>query len=308
MRVLLAGASGLIGGAFGAQLKRLGHEVTYLVRSGATRHPADNSADWDPVGGQLDPGIVAGQDVVACFSGHNLMDGRWTPQIKQRIIDSRVQPVGLLACTIQRLAADRPAEVPRLFLSGSAVGYYGHVPFDQQLTEAAPVGSTYLAQVCRQWEAAAAPAQEAGVRTVLLRTGFVLTMQGGALGQTVDAFKRGLGGVLGSGKQAVSWIALPDQMDALQFTVDHAELGGPVNYVSPQAIDNRHFTQQLAHAVHKAAFLPIPAIAARAKFGEVADELMLNGQHAIPAKLLTAGFKFRYPDFGGALQAALQGS
>jgi uncharacterized protein (TIGR01777 family) len=306
MRFLLAGASGLIGGALRNHLKRLGHEVTLLVRPGAQTHPLERTVDWDPATGRLDAACLRGQHVVICLSGHNLMDGRWTPQIKQLIIDSRVRPTALLASTLATLAQQEPETSPKLFLAGSAVGYYGHVPFERQLAEDAPAGDGYLANVCRQWEAAAASAQAApGVRTVLMRTGFVVTMRGGALGQTVDAFKRGLGGVLGNGKQGISWIGLPDLLDALVFTVDHPELSGPVNYVAPGAIDNREFTHVLAQELHKAAFLPIPALAARAKFGEVADELMLNGQHAVPAKLLAAGFKFRQPDFAGALKDAL---
>jgi uncharacterized protein (TIGR01777 family) len=305
MRVLLAGASGLIGGALGSHLKRLGHDVTLLVRPGTTPHPADRTAEWDPLAGRLDPAVVAEHQVVACFSGHNLMDGRWNQPVKQLIIDSRVKPTDLLARTIAALAQSDQDNAPGLFLAGSAVGYYGHIPFDRKLTENAPPGEGYLAGVCRQWEAAAAPAAAAGVRTVNMRTGFVLSMQGGALGQTVDAFRRGLGGVLGSGKQAISWICLPDLLDALMFTVDHAELSGPVNFVAPGAVDNKEFTHILAKELHKAAFLPIPAIAARAKFGEVADELMLSGQHVVPAKLQAAGFKFRHPDFAGALKVVL---
>lgn len=302
MRFLLAGASGLIGSALHSQLKRLGHEVTLLVRPGSSAHSADRSFEWDPLAGRFDPACLAGQDVVACLSGHNLMDGRWNPQVKQLIVDSRVKPVSLLAQAIA--AADSP---PRLFLSGSAVGIYGHTPWEEPQDESAAPGSGFLADVCKQWESAAAPALgKAGVRTVLLRTGFVLSMQGGALGDTVRAFNRGIGGVLGGGKQAVSWITLSDLLDALVLTVDTPELSGPVNYCAPGAVTNREFTQVLSRVLHKPALLPIPAIAVRAKFGEVADELLLNGQRAVPKKLEDAWFKFRHPELEGALKSVLE--
>jgi uncharacterized protein (TIGR01777 family) len=298
MRFLIAGATGLIGSALHTRLNQLGHEVTLLVRPGSQVHPAVRTAKWEPLGGDFDSAAVEGHDVVVCLSGHNLMDGRWTPQLKQLIIDSRVKPVGLLAHAIAR--AQQP---PKLFLSGSAVGIYGHTPYEEPKDESSAPGTGFLAEVCKQWEAAAEPALSQGAtRTVLMRTGFVLSMQGGALIDTVGAFKRGIGGVLGSGKQVVSWITLPDLLDALIFTVDTAELRGPVNYCAPGAVTNKDFTHAMGHVLHKPAFLPIPAIAARAKFGEVADELLLNGQRAVPRKLNDAWYRFRHPEFEAALK------
>jgi uncharacterized protein (TIGR01777 family) len=300
MRILLVGASGLIGTALRERWRAQGHQLTLLTRPGHSAHPADKAINWDPLAGQFDGAAVEGQDVVVCLSGHNLMDGRWNPEVKQLIVDSRVKPVSLLAHAIAKAATP-----PQLFLSASAVGYYGHQPFEKPLDESAPPGKGFLADCCVQWEAAAQPAINAGVRTVLMRTGFVLSMREGALPMTVSVFKRGLGGVLGSGKQVISWIMLDDLLDALAFTVDHAELAGPVNYCAPGAVRNKEFTHALGHALHKPAFLPVPPFAVKAKLGEVADELLLNGQHCIPAKLTTAGFKFQYTDFETALKAAL---
>ena len=295
MQLLLAGASGLIGSALARSLRQDGHDVITLVR----RSPSNASElEWDPGAGRLDTAALESIDSVVCLSGAGVGDHRWTPRYKKALLDSRIQPVSLLAESI-RAAAHPPAT----FVVASAVGYYGDTG-DRVVDESSPSGAGFLARLCRQWEAAATPATEAGVRVANLRTGLVLSSAGGLLARLRPLFRLGIGGRLGDGRQYLSWIALLDEIAAIRFVIGNPALSGPVNLTGPQPVTNAEFTTTLARVMHRPALLPAPAPALRLVLGEFAQDI-LTGQRAMPRALQAAGFEFRYPNVQAALRDCL---
>lgn len=296
MNILVTGASGLIGTALVSSLTSSGHEVTRLVRGQPTS--GGKAAQWDPVAGSIDAGALEGVDAVVHLAGENIAE-RWTAAKKTRIRDSRVKGTQLLCETLTRLSSP-----PKVLVSASAIGYYGDRG-EETLTDDSPPGRGFLPEVCRAWEAATEPARQQGLRVVQLRLGVVLSVAGGALAKMLPPFRLGLGGVLGSGRQYMSWIALDDVVGTLQHAVVTDALQGPTNAVAPRAVTNQEFTKTLGKVLGRPTAMPLPAFAARLMFGEMADELLLASARVQPTKLLASGYQFRYPELAEALRHLL---
>ena len=297
MRILLAGASGFLGTRLAERLRAAGHDLTRLVR-----HPAQapDEATWKPSSGQLDQALVANADAVINLAGAGVGDKRWNARYKSLIRSSRVDTAGTIAHAIRNLpATDRP----RVLLQSSAVGWYGDTG-DHAVTEEAPAGSGFLADVCRVWEAAARPAEDAGTRVVLLRTGLPLDENGGLLKPQMLLFKMGAGAKLGGGKQWVPWIGLADWLAATEFLLEREDLAGPVNMVGPEPVTNATFTQVFGKVLHRPAVLQVPGIALQVALGEFAHEA-LRSQRVLPGVLRRAGFTFAQPTLEAALRAAV---
>jgi uncharacterized protein (TIGR01777 family) len=299
MKVLIAGGSGFLGQALASELIAHQHLVHTLVRrpaAGATE------IEWHPERGELDPAVLRGYDAVVGLSGAGIGDKRWTPEYKRELLDSRLQPTGTLAAALAALPA---GERPSTFLSASAIGYYGDRG-DLPLPESAAAGTGFLADLVRSWEAATAPAAEAGVRVVTLRTGLVLSAGGGLLKRLVPLFKLGAGGRLGSGRQYQSWISLADEVGAIRYLLTAEQVAGPVNLAGPAPVRNDEFSSQLGRVLHRPALLPAPAFGIRLVLGEFADEGALASQRVIPQRLLDSGYQFQHPDLHSALAWAVQ--
>ncbi len=295
--ILVSGSHGLIGSALARALSSGGDRVVPLVRPASA--PTPQGLVWDPAAGRVDAGGLEGLDAVVHLAGESIAGGRWTAARRDRIRRSRIDATALLAGTLARLA--RP---PRVFVCASAVGYYGDRG-DEVLHEDSGSGAGFLADLCRDWEAAASPARAAGIRVVYARSGTVLSTAGGMLPRVLPLFRLGLGGVLGSGAQYLSWIALADHIGALQYLLGADGIAGPVNLVAPHAVTNREFTRALGRALRRPTPLPVPAAALRLAFGRLADEALLASTRVEPARLLASGYRFRYPDLGAALAALL---
>jgi hypothetical protein len=297
MKVLISGASGLIGSALGRRLEGAGSSVVRMVRR---RAESPLELAWQP-GERLDPALVSGLDAVVNLAGRSLA-GRWSPRRQREIRDSRLAATR----TIARAVAEsfRACGKPAVLVSASAIGYYGDRG-RELLTEASSCGTGFLAELCREWEAAAMEAATAGVRVLLARFGLVLSRQGGALARMLPAFRFGLGGRLGTGEQLWSWITLEDAAAAIEFMIANGQLSGPVNLTAPEPVSNAEFTRLLARALRRPALLPAPAFALRLAFGEMADEALLSSQRVQPAKLAACGFQWRHPELPAALQAVL---
>lgn len=290
---MVSGATGLVGTALVESLRAKNHDVVRLVRK---RQETDEpQIVWDPAGRSIDLESLEGFDAVVHLSGENVGAGRWTEAKKQRIRDSRIHSTTFLCETIAGL--NRP---PSVLLCASAIGYYGDRG-EEVLTEESPPGEGFLAEVCREWEAATGPAKQHGIRVVNLRLGVVLAANGGALAKMLTPFKLGLGGVVGGGRQYMSWVTLEDVTAAIFHLLNDSALSGPVNLTSPNAVTNRAFAKALAKALHRPALFPMPAFAARLAFGEMADALLLASTNAKPKRLLDTGFTFKYGDVDGAL-------
>lgn len=298
MRIAVAGASGLIGSALVPALSSSGHEVVRLVRHEPS---APGEVFWDPSLGRIDAGSLGAVDAAVNLSGATL-DRRWTRTRKREIRESRAGSTTLLATT---LAGMEP--LPRVFVCAGGVGIYGDRG-DEILTEESETGSGFLAEVADAWEAAAEPARAAGIRVVNFRHGIVLSREGGALGRMLTPFGLGLGGRVGSGKQWLSWVAIDDLVAAYAFALDHDDLSGPIDLTSPNPVTNERFVKALGRALRRPTVLPLPAFAVRTLFGEMGDVVLLQGQRVLPARLLEAGFEFRYPDLDAALARALTAS
>lgn len=296
-RIAVSGASGLIGTALRHFLEAGGHQVLRLVRR--TAKPGADEVRWDPARGEIDAAALEGMDAVVHLSGESVGAGRWTPERREKIINSRTQSTELLCKTLAGLAAK-----PRVLISASAIGYYGDCGEDAVCDEARECGAGFLADVCRQWEQAAAPARAAGISVVNLRIGVVLAARGGALKQMLLPFSLGLGGRIGTGKQIMSWVALDDVVGAIHHLI-FTDLSGPVNLVSPNPVTNSQFAATLARVLHRPALLPMPASLIRALFGQMGREVLLSGARVEPGKLTASGFRFMFPDLEDALRDEL---
>ena len=299
VRVAITGSTGLIGAALAQNLRGSGAEVVRLVR----RQPASAAEiRWDPAApdGALAPSALSGVTAVVHLSGAPIAAGRWTPARKQVLRSSRIDSTSTLVRAL--LATEDP---PRVLLAGSAIGWYGDTG-ERLVTETAPAGTGFLATLVRDWEAAAEPASAAGIRVVHLRSGLVLSGQGGMLRPLRLPFRLGLGARIGSGSQYLSWIALADHLRAVQFLLDRHDISGPVNLTAPVPATNAEFTRALAGALHRPALLTVPGWALRLALGELSAEL-LGSSRVGPARLEQAGFEFRYAEIGPALVDAVHG-
>jgi hypothetical protein len=294
MKVLVSGSSGLVGSALVRRLEGSGSDVGRLLRTTSATRPLD--VLWQP-GELLAPELVGGFDAVVHLAGRNLA-GRWNGRMKREIRQSRL----LGTATISRAVADafRACGKPSVLVSASAIGFYGSRG-SELLTESSPGGTGFLAELCRDWEASASPAAEAGVRLVLPRLGVVLSSEGGAMSRLLPIFRLGLGGRVGDGRQYWSWITLEDVLGAIEFAIANPTLSGPVNLTAPNPSTNAEFTAALARALRRPAVFPVPAFALRLALGEMADEALLASQRVQPEKLLNAGFRFTHPQLDEAL-------
>lgn len=296
MKILVSGSHGLVGKALSKSLTTDGHEVVRLVRHEPIGDP---EIWWDPSEGRIDAGRLEGHDVVVHLAGESIASGRWTAEKKKSILESRVKGTLLLSESLARLS--RP---PSLFLSASAIGYYGNRG-DELLTEQSAPGNDFLANVCIQWEGATAAAVEKGIRTVHTRFGIILDDDGGALAKMLTPFRMGIGGRVGSGKQWMSWIALEDVVNALKFLMGETTTRGPVNFVAPRPVTNAEFTKTLGRVLSRPTIFPVPEFGARLAFGEMADALLLSSQRVEPGVLKSKGFEFRWAMLEQALRQIL---
>ncbi|MGY1453873.1 TIGR01777 family oxidoreductase [Streptomyces sp. SS8] len=296
MRIAVTGSSGLIGRALVDSLHADGHEVLRLVRRPAR---TGEEVEWDPGRQYVDAAGLVGCEAVVHLAGAGVGDHRWTEAYKREIRDSRVLGTAAVAEAVASL--DTP---PRTLVVGTAVGYYGDTG-DRAVDEDAPPGHGFLAEVCQEWEEAAAPAEEAGIRTVYARTGLVVSRTGGAWGRLFPVFRAGLGGPLGSGRQYWSHIALHDHIAALRHLLDTGELSGPVNLTAPEPVTQREVAAAMGRVLHRPAVLPVPAFALRAVLGEFSTDV-LGSQRVLPRRLLESGFVFAFPGIEDAVRAALR--
>lgn len=294
MRILVTGSTGLIGTALAASLQAEGHSLTRLVRSA----PREGEVRWDPA-----TGAIVAQELEGCGAAVHLagepIAGRWTPAKKARILTSRVQSTRLLSTSLAGLKS-----TPAVLVCASAVGFYGNRG-EEVLTEERPPGRGFLPQVVRSWEAAADPARAAGIRTVHLRFGVVLSGEGGVLPRMLLPFRLGLGGPLGSGRQLVSWVALDDAVRAIMHAIEHNTMVGPVNVISPQPVTNKEFARTLGRVLRRPAVCRIPVWVIRLMLGEMGSELLLSSIHAVPGRLVATGFAFRYTKLEDAFRHVL---
>jgi len=297
MKILITGATGLIGKALQKALRAKGHELLLASR----KEPKDSSyVQWDIEKGFTEPERLEGIDGVIHLAGESISALRWTHEKKKAIRDSRVLGTRNIVDAISDLK-----QRPHVLIAASAIGFYGDRG-DEELTETSKPGKNFLADVCREWEAEARRAEDSGVRTVLLRTGIVLSRDGGALGTMLTPFKLGLGGVIGDGKQWMSWISLPDHIDAILFALENENVRGALNSVSPNPVTNQEFTTVMGEVLYRPTFIPVPEFAVNLMFGEMGEALLLDSMRVIPKRLEDAGFKFKFPDLKKALENAVK--
>ena len=294
-KIAVSGATGLVGSDLIKLLKLAGHSTLMLSR----RNEGVGSILWDPAKGITSPGALEGIDAVVHLAGENIAGSRWSAAVKERIRSSRVDGTRNLVNSLSLLKSP-----PKTLVCASAIGFYGHRG-DERLTEASPVGSGYLADVCKAWEAEALEAEKFGIRVVRLRIGVVLSKNGGALAKMLLPFKLGVGGIIGSGKQYWSWIGLNDLVRIISFCVENEAVSGAVNAVSPHPMTNYDFTKAVGTVLHRPTILPMPAFAAKLALGEMADDLLLSSIRVEPDKLQSLGFQFAQPDLISCLKHEL---
>jgi uncharacterized protein len=299
MKILITGASGLIGKALQESFKQKGHQMLLASRSEAKD---DRHIQWSVETGFRDEDLsrLEGLDAVVHLAGENVSGLRWTDEKKKAIRDSRVFGTRSMIETFDKLA-----EKPKVFISGSAIGFYGDRG-DEELTESSSAGKTFLADVCREWESESRRAEDLGIRTVLLRTGIVLSKDGGALATMLTPFKFGVGGVVGDGKQWMSWISLDDVVGIVNFVLENETVRGAVNVVAPNPVSNEQFTKSLGTVLYRPTFLPLPEFAVHMVFGEMGDALLLDSTKVIPKRLTDTGYQFKFTNLREALENAVK--
>ena len=297
MKVLISGGSGLVGTALTESLRSEGHTVAHLVRPGGAVSGGD--IRWDPSSGFINLNAMEAADAVVNLNGASIGGGRWTPKRKKLLVTSRVDSTRFLVDSLARLK-----QKPRVFVSASAIGYYGNRG-DEVLDESSAPGNDFLAGVCSNWEAEALRAQSSGIRTVVTRFGVILSSKGGALTQMLTPFKLGLGGRLGSGNQWMSWVALDDVVGVVRSALANEQASGPINVVAPNPAQNSEFTRVLASVLHRPAIFPAPVFALRVAIGEMADALLLSSQRVQSKRPPASTYAFRYENLEPALHAIL---
>lgn len=300
MKIIVAGSSGLIGSALIDSLRPDGHTISRLVRSGsvAIADVMSKMIRWEPPTGSIDLAAMEGADAVVSVAGASVAGGRWTKERKQILRRSRVDATHHLVSSMAQLKTK-----PRVFVSASAIGYYGNRG-DEVLTETSTPGNDFLAQLCRDWEAEAAKAEHEGIRTVMLRFGIVLAAHGGALQQMLRPFRLGVGGRLGNGRQWMSWVMLDDVVGIIRYALTKDSPRGPVNTVAPNPVTNAEFTSVLAEVLHRPALFPAPRLALKLALGEMTDALLAS-QRVMPERLTELGYTFRHPQLKQALPSIL---
>jgi len=299
MNILLTGSTGLIGSELSAFLSGNRHRIIRLVRRAQA---GANEICWDPSSGTLDAQALEGLDAVVHLAGENIASGRWTAEKKRRIRESRIRGTQLIAKSLSRLF-----DPPKVLVSVSAIGYYGDRG-EEKLDEDNDAGTGFLPQLCQEWESATEAAMIRGIRVVIPRLGMVLSEKGGSLPRMLTAFRLGVGGSIGNGRQYVSWIAIEDLVGIINHALHNESLHGPINAVSPNPLTNREFSQVLGRVLARPVWLALPSFAARIALGKMADEVLLASARVIPERLAESGFKFQFPDIEGALRHILQKS
>ena len=297
MRVLITGATGLVGTALQASFAETGHEML-LASRGEPKGP--EYIQWDIETGFSMPERLEELDAVVHLAGESVFGLRWTDEKKKAIRDSRVLGTRSVVDAISKLK-----DKPKVLVAASAIGFYGERG-DEEMTESAAAGDTFLADVSKQWESESRRAEDAGIRTVLLRTGIVLSKEGGALGTMLTPFKMGVGGVVGSGNQWMSWIEIDDHIAAIDYAIENENLRGAINSTSPHPVTNQDFTKTLGEVLYRPTFLPVPEFVVSMALGEMGDELLLTSTKVLPKRLLDAGFEFKYPDLKSAIEHAVK--
>lgn len=296
MKILITGASGMIGTALQKSFAEKGYDLLLASRKEATD---DRHIQWSIEDGFAGPEKLEGIDAVVHLAGESVSGLRWTDEKKKAIRDSRVLGTRSVINAISKLQRK-----PKVLVAASAVGFYGERG-DDEVTESSTAGDNFLADVSRAWEAESRRAEDAGIRTVLLRTGIVLSKNGGALATMLTPFKLGVGGVVGSGKQWMSWISLDDHVAAINYAIDNENLRGAVNAVSPNPVTNEEFTKTLGEVLYRPTFLPLPEFAVSMILGEMGDALLLTSTKVLPKRLDDAGFEFRYPNLKAAIERGI---
>ncbi len=296
MKVWVTGATGLVGSELVPFLTKQGNDVYRLTRGKA--HEAHDIV-WDPARNQLPKGRIEGTDVVVHLAGENIAGKRWNPAVKSELRRSRVEGTKLLCETITQLET-----LPKTLICASAIGFYGDRG-SEMLNETSAGGTGFLADVCREWEAACEPARAKGIRVVNLRTGVVLSKNGGALAKMLPPFKMGVGGVVGSGNQYWSWITVDDLVGVINHCISHEKMSGPVNATTPCPVTNYDFTKTLGAVLGRPTIFPMPAFAARLVLGEMANDLLLASAKVMPNRLSESGYQFLYPSLEPALRHLL---
>ena len=296
MKILISGSHGLVGSALVQSLVKDGNEVVRLVRHNPN---AGSEIEWHPNQGRLNPQDIEGFDAVFHLAGESIASGRWDDEKKRAIRESRVKGTTLLSQTLAQLS-----QPPSVFMSASAIGYYGNRG-DEVLTESSAPGNDFLSSVCVEWEEATRAATEKGIRTVQARFGIILDRKGGALAKMLTPFRMGIGGRVGDGRQWMSWIALEDVVNGLKFLMRDRTVSGPVNFVAPHPVTNSQFTKTLGSVLSRPTIFPIPAFGVRLAFGEMADALLLSSQRVEPTVLVNRGFAPFWPRLEPALKHLL---
>lgn len=296
MKVLVSGSHGLVGKALIRSLTSDGHEIVRLVRN---KPSGAGEVEWHPNEGSIDAASLEGLDAVVHLAGESIASSRWNDEKKRAIRESRSKGTALLSDALARLA-----QPPSVFVSASAIGYYGNRA-DELLTEESAPGKDFLASVCVDWEKATKPAVEKGIRTVNARFGIILDAEEGALGKMLTPFRMGIGGRVGNGKQWMSWIAIEDVVNGLKFLISDESMSGPVNFVAPNPVTNAEFTKTLGHVLSKPTLIPVPEFGVRLAFGEMGEALLLGSQRVEPRVLQQKGFKFAQPSLESALRNLL---
>jgi len=299
MRILITGASGLIGTALQKSFEEKGYEMLLASRS---EPKSERDIQWNADAGFADEDLLRleGLDAVIHFAGESISALRWTDEKKKAIRDSRVHGTRTMIEAFARLE-----KKPKVFISASAIGFYGDRG-DEEMTETNSVGDTFLSEVSKEWESESRRAEDMGIRTVLLRNGIVLSKDGGALATMMTPFKLGVGGVVGSGKQWMSWVSLDDAVGIVDYALENENLRGAVNVVSPNPVTNEEFTKTLGEVLYRPTFLPLPEFVVNLVFGEMGDALLIDSTRVVPKRLLDSGFKFRYPEIKSALENAVK--
>jgi len=299
MRILITGASGLIGTALQKSFEEKGYEMLLASRS---EPKSERDIQWNADAGFADEDLLRleGLDAVIHLAGESISALRWTDEKKKAIRDSRVHGTRTMIEAFARLE-----KKPKVFISASAIGFYGDRG-DEEMTETNSVGDTFLSEVSKEWESESRRAEDMGIRTVLLRNGIVLSKDGGALATMMTPFKLGVGGVVGSGKQWMSWVSLDDAVGIVNYALENENLRGAVNVVSPNPVTNEEFTKTLGEVLYRPTFLPLPEFAVNLVFGEMGDALLIDSTRVVPKRLLDSGFKFIYPEINSALENAVK--